>query len=225
MAFDAALFREERLPVLWLSRRDVHALRPSTSTPDIGQEVGNVGSLEGRAGNLQPLHCHGHWPSTVPEGSGQEQRGRVPAVLVEPRAHAPAFASQRVAGLASFLAEDAGPGRRIAGRIQRAEVVEKGEQACHLPRLEPGAGNPFFLEDVLHRGRVIPHVPSDLEERAVQDPSAQIGSRGSSHSMDGVTAETPLAGKEPAPLQGICGEQNGETLVAGEGRTDCEPQP
>ena len=81
------------------------------------------------------------------------------------------------------------------------------------------------MEDLLHRGRVIPHDPGDLEERAVQDPSAQIGSPGSSHSVDGVTADAPLTGKESAPLQGIGGEQDGEALVAGEGGTDPRAPP
>jgi hypothetical protein len=43
--------------------------------------------------------------------------------------------------------------------------------------------------------------------------------------MDGVTAEAPLTGKEPAALQGIGGEQDGKALVAGDDRTDCEPHP
>src|SRR3989304_4394940 len=41
-------------------------------------------------------------------------------------------------------------------------------------------------------------------------------------SVDGVTAETPLSGKDSAPLQRIAGEEGGEALVAAEGATHCE---
>ncbi len=42
--------------------------------------------------------------------------------------------------------------------------------------------------------------------------------------MDRVAAETPFPGEEPAPLQGIAGEQDGQALVAGDGLTDSRPR-
>src|SRR3972149_4996339 len=55
VAFHAALFCEQRLPALRLPRRDIHALGPPAGAPDIGQEVGDVGSLERRGGEVQLL--------------------------------------------------------------------------------------------------------------------------------------------------------------------------
>jgi hypothetical protein len=124
--------------------------------------------------------------------------------------------------LAPFLAEETGPDRRVAGRIQRTEVVEEREKAGHLRRLKLGARDPFFLEDVLHSGGVIPHDTGDLEERAVQDPPPQIGPRGSPYSVNGVAADTPLPGEEAAPFERIAREQDGKALVAREGRIDVE---
>jgi hypothetical protein len=148
------------------------------------------------------------------------ERRSVAAVAVQLRTDPAALPTHGVAGLATLLPEETGTDPRIAGGVQGAEIVEERQQACHLCGLEPGPGEALLLEDVLHPGRVVPHHAGDIEQGAIQDPATEIGPGGLADAVDGVAAEAPLPGEEPAPLQRIAREDGGEALVTSGGRAD-----
>ena len=145
---------------------DVHALRPSTGSSGY-RRGGRQCRFPGRSGG-EPSAAPLPRPLRFPrfQRAAVRKSGDVYRLYLSSRGPTlPPLPPSEWQVWHPFWLKRRAPVAASAGRIQRAEVVEEREQARHLPRLEPGPGNPFFLEDVLHRRGVVPHDPGDLEER------------------------------------------------------------
>ncbi len=108
------------------------------------------------------------------------------AVVVERGAVLPSLASQRVAGLTLFLAKEAFTDRGISRRIERTDVVQKGEQARHFRSLKHRAHSMPFFEQMSHARRVIPHHAGNIEQRTLQEALAEVGAADTADAADRV---------------------------------------
>jgi len=205
MAVGAAPLREEHAALGRSARQDVQGpLRPHRrGRVDVGDQVSELGVLEGGPRDSPGLHRLGHLGTVIPHGGGEEDRRAVLFQEIEVRPHDAASAADLVADDTALFREELPAGVHPAGRIEVVDREQKCNEVPRFARVQLGLGNAELRHPLGHARCVVPHGGREIVERARAPDAAKIRRALAADPVDRVTLDAALRAEDPGSCERI----------------------